>query len=307
MTITERTTPWDPAADHRFLTSDGTVLHVDHTGPATGVTVLLVHGWTLDHTSWDRVVDALPGTRVTRYDHRGHGGSAPSPHGTATIEQAADDLAELITERVPDGPIVLAGHSMGGMTAMALAERHPALFASRIAGVALVATSSGGLADTTLGLPKWLARRVAGGEHRLNAKLASARRRSLLRNPKLAVPGLRWLLFGSRPRRTDVLATATQVARCHPASLAGFRASINEHERAAALAACRDIPVVVAVGGADRLTPLRHARRIAAELPSARLVIYPRAGHMLPCERDVDIAAHIAQLVELAGVSARLR
>jgi pimeloyl-ACP methyl ester carboxylesterase len=297
MTVTERATPWDPAARHRFVTSDGTALHVEDTGQAGGATVLLAHGWTLDHTSWDRVVAALPGTRTTRYDHRGHGGSAPSPRGTATIEQAADDLAELITARIPDGPIVLVGHSMGGMTAMALAQRHAELFAARIAGVALVATSSGGLAEATLGLPNWLGRRVAGGERRINKRLGSANRSQLLRNPRIAAPGLRWLLFGKRPRTPDVRATATQVARCHPASMAAFRASINEHERRAALAAFRDIPVVIAVGGRDRLTPLPHARRIAAELPSARLAIYPGAGHMLPYERDVDIAAHIAQLV----------
>jgi pimeloyl-ACP methyl ester carboxylesterase len=298
MTVTERATPWGPAARHRFVTSDGTALHVEETGQDGGATVLLAHGWTLDHTSWDGVVAALPGTRVTRYDHRGHGGSAPSPRGTATIEQAADDLAELITDRIPDGPVVLVGHSMGGMTAMALAERHADLFANRIAGVMLVATSCGGLADGTLGLPKWLARRVAGGERRINGRLASTNRKSLLRKPKIAVPGLRWLLFGKRPRRFDVLATAAQVARCHPASMAAFRASLNEHERRAALAAFRDIPVVIAAGGKDRLTPLPHARRMAAELPSARLVIYPGAGHMLPYERDADIAAHIAQLVE---------
>ena len=66
------------------------------------------------------------------------------------------------------------------------------------------------------------------------------------------------------------------------------------------VAATRDIPVVVAAGGADRLTPVPHARRIAAELPGAKLVIYPGAGHMLPYERDLDIAALVRGLVELA-------
>lgn len=305
MTIGERTTPWDPAAGHRFVTSDGTALHVNDSGPGTEpITVLLVHGWTLDHTSWDRVAQALPeqlpGVRVVRYDHRGHGGSAPSPQGTATIARIADDLAELITQRIPDGRIVLAGHSMGGMTAMALAETHPDLFASRIAGVALISTSCGGLANGSLGLPKWLARPVAAGERRMNGRLAKSSRPALASNPKTAKYGLRWLLFGKHPRKSDVLASATQVARCHPASMAAFRQSLNEHERRAALAAFRDIPVVIAVGGADRLTPLPHARRIAAELPAAKFVIYPGAGHMLPYERDVDVTAHVTSLVALA-------
>jgi pimeloyl-ACP methyl ester carboxylesterase len=296
MTVTERVTPWDPAARHRFVTSDGTALHVRDTGPADGVTLVLSHGWTLDHTSWDRVVEALgQQVRIVRYDHRGHGGSAPAPDGTATIARIADDLAELIADRIPTGPIVLVGHSMGGMTAMALAERHPELFAERIAAVGLVATSTGDLATPTFGLPPWLAGRAAAIEGSLNRRVA--RRQVLLGRPKAALPGLRWLLFGSRPRTADVLATATQVGRCHPASAVGFRASLSEHERRAALAAMRELPVVVLAGGVDRLTALPHARVIADELPGADLVIYPGAGHMLPYERDTEVAAHVADLV----------
>jgi pimeloyl-ACP methyl ester carboxylesterase len=299
-----RVTPWDPAARHRFVTSDGTALHVRDTGPVEGsgsVTLLLSHGWTLDHTSWDRVVAAWPKdrpVRVVRYDHRGHGGSAPAPDGTATIAQVADDLAELITERVPTGPVVLVGHSMGGMTAMALAERHPDLFASRIAAVGLVATSSGGLSELTLGLPKWLATVVARIERRLNRGLARLDRPTLMSRPTLARPGLRWLLFGSRARQSDVIATAAQVGRCHPASMAGFRESLDGHERREALVAMRDIPVTLLAGGADRLTALSHARVIAAELPGAEFVVYPKAGHMLPYERDAEVAAHITALVD---------
>jgi pimeloyl-ACP methyl ester carboxylesterase len=296
-----RSTPWDPAAPHRFVTSDGTALHVRDTGPVEGsdpVTLVFAHGWTLDHTSWDRVVDALPpAVRVVRYDHRGHGGSAPAPSGTATIAQVADDLAELITSRVPVGRVVLVGHSMGGMAAMALAERHPELFAERIAAVALVATSSGGLSELTLGLPKWLATAVTRIERRLNRRLATLDRPTLMNRPGAARPGLRWLLFGSTARKADVLSTAAQVGRCHPASMVGFRGSLEGHERRAALASMRDLPVTLMAGGVDRLTALSHARVIARELPRAEFVIYPKAGHMLPYERDTDVAAHIASLV----------
>ena len=48
---------------------------------------------------------------------------------------------------------MLGGHSMGGMTVIALAEQRPELFGDRIAGVALVGTSSGGLDAVTYGLP----------------------------------------------------------------------------------------------------------------------------------------------------------
>lgn len=302
----ERATPWDPAAHHRFVTSDGTALYVRDTGPVEGsdpVTLLLAHGWTLDHTSWDGVVAVLPSVvagrpvRVVRVDHRGHGGSAPAPAGTATVAQVADDLAELIAERIPDGSVVLVGHSMGGMAAMALAERHPDLFRERVAAVGLVATSSGDLANLTLGLPKWLAAVATKIERRMNRRLAKLDRPTLMAKPGAARPGLRWLLFGTRVRNEDVLATAAQVGRCHPASMAGFRDSLETHDRRAALSAMREIPVALMAGGADRLTPLPHARAIAKELPKATFVIYPGAGHMLPYERDTEIATHITTLL----------
>ncbi len=283
-------------ADHRFTTSDGTALHVVDTGPRdAGATTVLLHGWTLDHTSWDPVAAGLPG-RVLRYDHRGHGGSAPAPAGTATIERCADDLAELIAARVPTGRIVLAGHSMGGMTIMALAEQHPSLL-DRVAGVVLVATSSGELAEATLGLPGPVGRAFVAGEKAVNRRIARLRRAELLKRTEVARPGLRWLLFGKRPSWRHVALTAAMVGRCHPASMVGFRGSLDEHDRRQALAALAGIPAVVLAGAEDRLTPLRHARVLADELPHAELVIYLGAGHMLPLERAEEVTAHLSALL----------
>jgi len=299
-----RTAPWDPSVAHRFVTEDGTALYLDDTGAAEGdgtdPTLILLHGWTLDHTEWDDVLAALAGSlprplRTIRYDHRGHGGSAPAPTGTATVEQLADDLAELIAGRVPAGPIVLVGHSMGGMTIMALAQRHPELL-PRIAAAAFVATSAGGLDKLGYGLPRWLASRVANTERRLNRRLAAVNRTALLNRPGVARPGLRWLVFGKKPRRVDVVRTAAQVGRCHPASMVGFRESMGRHQRRAALAALRDKPTVVLAGGADRLLPVSHARIIAEEL-ATELVIYPDAGHMLNVERTEQVAERIAWLL----------
>jgi pimeloyl-ACP methyl ester carboxylesterase len=241
------------------------------------------------------VASRLPG-RVLRYDHRGHGGSAPAPVGTATIARCADDLAELIAARAPTGRLVLAGHSMGGMTIMALAEQHPALL-DRVAGVVLVATSSGELAGSTLGLPGPFGRALIAGEHAANRRIARLRRAELLRRTEIARPGLRWLLFGKRPSWRHVALTAAMVGRCHPVSMVGFRDSLDEHDRRVALAAFARIPAVVLAGAEDRLTPLRHARVLADELPHAELVIHLGAGHMLPLERAGDVATHITAVV----------
>ncbi len=105
-------------------------LNVVESGVSGDVTAVLLHGWTMDLTTWDRVASALPG-RVVRYDVRGHGKSAEA--GAPTLSELAEDLAQVLDEYVPTGRIVLAGHSLGGMTIMALAELRPELF-SRVTG-----------------------------------------------------------------------------------------------------------------------------------------------------------------------------
>ncbi len=289
-----------------FTTGDGTRLrvHVDDVADAP-VTVVFVHGWTLSRHTWDRVVPGLSsavGTpvRTVGFDLRGHGDSDPSPEGTATIERCADDLAEVIGHYVPDGPVVLAGHSMGGMTIMALAERYPRLFDDRVAGTALVATSGGELAEPDLGLPKPVAAVFNAGERLLRSWLAASRRSVVGKRSAWMRPGLRWLLFGSRPASADLAATAEWVARCHPASFAGFRESLAEHDRIGALRRLRSTPAVVLVGLDDRLCPYAHARRMADAVPEAELMVYAGAGHMLPLERADEVTARIAGVVRAA-------
>ncbi|QGK68909.1 alpha/beta fold hydrolase [Allosaccharopolyspora coralli] len=284
-----------------FTTSDGVRLHVSDTGPdAAPVTVVFLHGWTLDLATWDTVCGQLDeGLRLLRFDLRGHGRSQPAPPETATIERCALDLAELIDERVPTGPIVLAGHSMGAMTIMALAEGRADLFAERIAGVALVATSGGGLglSRATFGLPGPLGKASTSVQRGLQRWLAGNEHSRLLRDSRTMRPGVRWLLFGKRARRADVAATAESLACCHPRSMGQFRESLATHERLERIEALRSVPTVVLAGLSDRLTPYPHARRLARALPEAELLVHADAGHMLPLERGDAVAARISDLV----------
>ncbi|EWC63613.1 putative hydrolase [Actinokineospora spheciospongiae] len=292
-----------------LVTSDGVRLNVVVEGPAHApVTLVLLHGWTLDHTSWDEAVARLSGHRIVRFDLRGHGDSASAPHGSASIDRLADDLAEVVAAVAPTGPLVLGGHSMGGMTLMALAERHPRLITERVAGVAFVATTSGGLSRLTLGLPRWVAAPVLFGEKLVNLGLARARRPSLLhrRLAGFARPGVRWLLFGRKPRPEHIAATAAQVGRCNPANMVGFRSSLNEHERLPALAVYRGVRAVVLSGGRDRLCSVADGRTIADALPDAELAVYPEAGHMLNYERVDEVASRLARLLDTAELPRRV-
>ncbi len=285
-----------------FTTSDGARLRLIDEGPADApITAVFVHGWTLSKHTWDRVAAGLPAAagrnvRTLRYDLRGHGGSRPAEPGDATIRRCADDLAELIADRVPEGELVLAGHSMGGMTIMALAEQHPQVF-DRVRGVALVATSSGNLAAPSFGLPRPGADVFNAGERALRRYLAGAKGQRVSGASGWLRPGVRWLLFGKRPQSDDVAATASWLAGCHPVNMAGYRESLAAHERAEALSRFDGIPTLIFAGGSDRLTPTDHAEKIAEKLPNAEFYLYPGAGHMLPLERTEELTARLATLL----------
>jgi pimeloyl-ACP methyl ester carboxylesterase len=283
--------------------ADGVSLHVDLDGPDDApATVVLAHGWTLDRRTWAPVAHALTTgpapVRVVRPDHRGHGRSAAVDPATMTIDQLADDLAAVIAATAPRGPLVLAGHSMGGMTLMALADRHPGVL-DRAGGIALVATASGGLAERPFGLSPRRAAAVRRIEERVYGSRRWSSRRSL-GDPRLLAPAMRWLLLGPRAGVQARRITCDVVAACRPLTVSGFRPTLEAHERDAALAAFASIPTVVLVGSRDRLTPVRAARRIADALPSAGLTIFPGAGHMLPLERAGSVAGRIAALAARA-------
>ena len=99
-------------------------------GSVPDLTIVFVHGFSLRLSSWHFQREQLAAEwhdrnyRLVFFDHRGHGESDPAPTETCTIAQLADDAAAVIRATVPVGPVVLVGHSMGGMTLMGLARRH---------------------------------------------------------------------------------------------------------------------------------------------------------------------------------------
>jgi 3-oxoadipate enol-lactonase len=94
-----------------------------------GPLVVLSHALGCDLTMWDCVAAALQDRyTVLRYDHRGHGRSAAAA-GVYTIDDLADDAADLIRTQTT-APVHFVGLSLGGMTAQALGARHPSLVRS---------------------------------------------------------------------------------------------------------------------------------------------------------------------------------
>jgi pimeloyl-ACP methyl ester carboxylesterase len=289
--------------------TDGVRLRVDAHGPAdAGVTVVLLHGWCLDRRTWHHQIAALramsPRPRVIAFDTRGHGRSGATRLPSATLGQLGDDLAEVLRHYAAHGPVVLAGHSMGGMAIMEYAFGHPVDFAERVAGLLFVSTSAEGHAHTRYGLPPRLATLMRAGET-LGAGLLA---RSGAWRPHRAVlpalrPAVRWLLFGDRYDDDALGITMRGVGRASLRSIGGFRSSIGAQQRLGTLAALGDVPAAVLVGDRDRLTPPPCAESIAGALPGAELTVCPGAGHMLLLERHAEVSAALVSITEQAARS----
>jgi pimeloyl-ACP methyl ester carboxylesterase len=286
------------------LTGDGLRLHVEVQGDDDAdVTVVLAHGWTQSMHTWRYQARDLPGAvdarvRVVRYDHRGHGRSDRTAECDATIDNLARDLAAVIDTLAPRGPLVLAGHSMGGMAMMGLAEHRPELFADRVAGAAFVSTSGGQLDRVTLGLPRAMGARLRTRLPRLLALRARMlSRRTRRRPPTIESQVVRRFLLGRPIRLSDHRAVLDDLVATPADSMCGFFADLMRHDRSTALAALQTVPSTVLVGDCDRLTPPVHARRLAAAMPWAEFGVLRDAGHMLPLERDRAVTHALAELV----------
>lgn len=290
---------------HELTTHDGLRLHVTTHGRADAtVTVLLAHCWTADEEDWHyQVRDLLDrygaDVRVVTWDARGHGRSEESPLEACTIENLARDLGAVVDAYAADGPLVLAGHSIGGMTIMELPETRPDLV-HRVRGLLFVSTSSGELDSVTLGLPEVGSTAKRAIPHVLAARARLLTRRERRRTPAIERYVVHRLLFGEPLRLRDAGLATDQLICCPPATMEGFYRDLMQHERLAGLAAYDDVPAVVLVGSADRLTPPPHARRLAGGIRGARLLVAPGAGHYLPLERPELVTEHLVDLVERA-------
>jgi pimeloyl-ACP methyl ester carboxylesterase len=298
-----------------LTTRDGVRLNVETTGPEEApVTVLLGHGWTCSTRSWHHQVEGLPrvlgadAVRVVTYDHRGHGRSEAAPAGSMRIEQLADDLVAVIDDVVGDGPVVYAGHSMGGMALLALADQRPDLFGSRIRAAALVSTSAGQISQGAFGIPKRFEATTAVLAPRAMHSVGARIERRALRGPRrrdaasviLQRPALRRMVFGKKVDPAEVELFLQDLAVLPGPTYGGFFEAILQHDRADALKVLDQIPVEIMHGTRDRLLPPRHANRMAAQLPNARLWMYPGAGHMLMQERPRDVTHRLASLARKA-------
>jgi pimeloyl-ACP methyl ester carboxylesterase len=273
------------------LTDDGAELHVEtDPAPGAGLSVVLVHGFTASLEEFELQRETLRGRATTvLYDCRGHGRSRRGRVRNPSLEQLGRDLGAVLDQAVPPGPVVLLGHSMGGMTIMALARQRPELFGPRVAGAFLLATSSGGLVEQgAVGRAVRVLRRL--GLLQLYLVLFSLWAPLLERFRKRGTRLGRWYfrryLFGRDDATPQTVTQVQALLEQTPLPvMAAFYATLLDHDEHASLEVLHPLPVTLLVGTHDRLTPLSHSERMAEALPDAELVVVPGAGHSVNITR----------------------
>ncbi|MFJ6696028.1 alpha/beta fold hydrolase [Streptomyces sp. NPDC091272] len=274
------------------------------------VTVVFSHGYCLSQDSWHFQRAALRGSvRTVHWDQRSHGrsarGAAQAEGEQVTIDQLGRDLKAVIDAAAPEGPLVLVGHSMGGMTVMALADQYPELIRERVVGVAFVGTSSGHMGEVNFGLPvagmnairRFLPRvlRTLGSQ----TELVERGRRA---TADLFAGIVKRYSFGSRDVDPAVSRFAERLIEGTPIDVvAEFYPAFQDHDKAAALQIFAEVPVLVLAGTRDLVTPSAHSEAIAELLPDAELVIVPGAGHLVMLELPDLVNDRLAELLARVG------
>jgi pimeloyl-ACP methyl ester carboxylesterase len=276
-----------PGESLRVRTSDGAELDVLVAGRDRGPTVVLPHCWTGAKELWAPVARRLvaEGHRVVLYDQRGHGRSTMGD-GTTTVDRLGDDLLAVL--RATDSTdVVLAGHSMGGMTIQAFAVGHPDELTARVRGIVLVATAARPLPRP---IPAPLVHAALGDI--VFGRLARA---GLMGRP---VRGS----IGREAHEAHVRATHDLFVGTGGKARSGFLVGMSRMDLRRALSGIA-VPTTILVGTHDHLTPLPRARELAAAIPGAELRLLQGKGHMLPIEAPDEVAAAILDTVATAAAS----
>ncbi|GAA3186270.1 MULTISPECIES: alpha/beta fold hydrolase [Streptomyces] len=275
-------------------------------------TVVFCHGYCLNQDSWHFQRAALRGAvRTVHWDQRSHGRSGRSRAvgdggEPVTIDLLGRDLKAVLDAAVPEGPLVLVGHSMGGMTVMALADQYPEFVAERVAGVALIGTSAGRLSEVAFGLPSFGVKafhRLAPGLLKVLGAQSDVVERGRRATADLFAGIIKRYSFGT-PQDVDpgVARFAERLIEATPIDVvAEFYPAFATHDKAAALVAYDTVAALVLAGERDLITPADHSEAIAELLPAARLLKVAGSGHLVMLERPELVTEELVTLIERAA------
>jgi len=297
-------------ADRSYVvtTPDGVDLAVREVGPADArLTVVFAHGFCLRMGAfyfqrlrlaeqWGRQV------RMVFYDQRGHGQSAEASPDSYTVTQLGRDLDTVLAVMAPRGPVVLVGHSMGGMTVLSHARQFPQRYPTRVVGAAIIASAAEGVSRSPLGEilknPALEAARIAVRYAPKTVHRTRGAAKSVI------APILRAASYGDEKISPSVVAFSEKMMHDTPiTTLVEFLHALEVHDESPALPTLAKVPTLIACGDRDLLTSMEHSQSLAAALPKSELVIVGGAGHLVQLEQPEVIDDALVRLVERATPS----
>jgi pimeloyl-ACP methyl ester carboxylesterase len=277
--------PAEPRPTGLFMQVGKLRIHyIEHAG--TGTPVVLIHGLPGTAEDWEDVTPLLAGHRTIAIDRPGFGYSSG---GYVPFNRQLEAIHELLGKLNVRRPI-LVGHSYGGTISLGLAERYP----SDVSGLVLVDAAAAG--ERTGAFQDAQAHAVAFLQTPVIRQIANATFAQLLMTvsvhmgdseafhplPVVAAHRRRLLAINMTHGNLEAWAGETLAAD-------GAIAQVDKH------LSTIHTPAVVIQGEQDELVTPAHGRRLAAELPDARLqMVY--GGHMQPYDHPATIAAAVESL-----------
>lgn len=306
------------ATPQTVIADDGTPLHVEvdeiEVPKSRGrkarppLTIVFCHGYALNLDCWhfQREHYRDRGIRAVYYDQRSHGRSGRSPMENATIEQLGADLLTVLDAVAPEGPVVLVGHSMGGMTIVALAEQHPELFGDRVVGTALISTTAGGIDPSRILFPMVPTWAGSGAVHRGVAALARGHRAvdALRRIGKdVAMVATDRLAFGDEVPASYVEFVDRMLAATPFEVVAEFFPGFGTLDKFDHVEVLGKVPTAVICGTDDKLTSIGHSRKLASRIDGSTLLECHGAGHLVILERSVEVNGELDRMLGATGAA----
>jgi pimeloyl-ACP methyl ester carboxylesterase len=291
----------DPEAGERFGTrrgdrsdtitlADGASIFIEEVGPERKQGAIFIHGSCLRTDTWHYQFEGIPGHRLVFYDLRGHGLSQPKGDAPYSIETLSDDL-ERVIEASGLEEVVLVGHSVGGMVALELCHRKPALLGDLVKGAVLLNTTYRPAIETLVGGAS-----VARVERLLRRPLdvvgAQAdyveRLRRVLKPSDTIFMAVSLAAFGPHASAKQIDFTYDMLAETQADVIFDLIRAYRDFDVTELLGDI-NIPVLVVGGTHDRLTISKASEFIAENLPKAELRLLEGCGHMSMLERHREV------------------
>lgn len=284
---------------------EGASLYVETSGTGSGPTLVLTHGWGLDSTIWRLMLKPLEANyRIITWDLPGLGRSKRGTDKAVCLSGFAENLRRVMA--IADGPVILVGHSIGGMTIQTLARDHPDVVTRSVSGIVLLNTTYINPLRTIV----------------LSSLMQGLRRPVIepLMWIMILLQPLVWLSawqgyfsgfahvgnrlgFGKHVTRSQLDHTALLPTRNSPAVQGHGNRAMFRWDATGALASC-SVPVLVVGGDLDIVTKLEASRTIAADTPGAELMVVEGVNHMGFLERSDVYAQAINRFASgLANIS----